>query len=397
MNGNRSTMPWRRMAVLLAVSLIAGSAMRFLGARGNWPDGETVAAMELFVRAQRVLWQARERHLDDATRMELASTDVLKTGLVGVEWSSLTTTPGFLEAKRTTAHPLWVAVFRDWFKQLGLKPGETVAIGASGSFPGIFFAARIAAASLHLDTVAIGSLTSSNYGANLPEMDLAAMDETLRQEGILDDRWVVFTPGGKADAAQDLDLKDRVALCSRMAELGARAHIPENRAKSIEWRDSFLLHSAGDGGAAPRVFVNIGGHEANYGVGMPALALPSGLILPNDADQSLAYARRSSGDSIALRAIRRGVPVINVLNIRGLAATFGIPFDPPRIPSPSTLRVPSQLKPIHRVLAGGVSLVLIVWLVVWKVSTPGVREWLQLGRPYPQTPREPRPHSGEVS
>jgi poly-gamma-glutamate system protein len=132
--------------------------------------------MEMFTRAQRTLWSARDRLVDEATRAELAGTDPLRTGLVGVEWSALTTTPGALAAKRTTAHPLWVAVFRSWFRQAQVERGEVVAIGASGSFPGMLVAARVAAESLQLRTGVVGSLTSSNYGANLPEMDLAEMD-----------------------------------------------------------------------------------------------------------------------------------------------------------------------------------------------------------------------------
>jgi poly-gamma-glutamate system protein len=376
-----TAMPWPRLAVLAATAAMVAVALHLVGARTGWPDGETVAAMEVFVRAQRVLWAARDARVDEATRTELAITDPLRTGLVGVEWSPLTTTPGSLAAKRTTAHPLWVALFRGWFSEQRAAGVDTVAIGASGSFPGIFIAARIAAESLQLRTVVVGSLTSSNYGANLPEMDLAEMDHVVRAAGLLAEAPAGFSPGGDDDAARDLDDADRRALYERLAELGPLGHDPGDLATSLAWRDEVLLgrHEARRGTGASRVFVNIGGHAANYGVGVAPLALPAGVI-PAGGERHAAGLRSGPGDSIALRAIRRGYAVINVLNIRGLAAAHGIPFDPARIPPPSTVRLPERLSPTIRVAAGSAALGLLILLVVWRVAKPGPREWFELGR-----------------
>jgi len=395
----RASLTRPRLAVLLAAAAVAGAGLHLAGARSGWPDGETVAAMETFVRAQHTLWAARDRLVDEPTRAELAATDPLRTGLVGVEWSPLTTTPGSLAAKRTTAHPLWVAVFRDWFRDVGVARGESIAIGASGSFPGMLLAARIAAESMQLRTVVIASLTSSNYGANLPEMDLAEMDRVLRTAGLLHDRPVAFSPGGDHDAALDLEQPDRRALLARLTELGPLAHVPESLAASIAWRDETLL-STGGGEVPlhePGVFINIGGHAANYGVGVAPLFLSSGLIPQAESRRLVGSEKATTDDSVALRAVRRGIPVINVLNIRGMAATSGIPFDPTRIPFPATMRLPERLGAGHRVTAGVLSLVFLAWLAVWRVSRPGPREWFALGRRRRSDPRDVVPGFEEVS
>jgi poly-gamma-glutamate system protein len=394
----RGGLPWPRLAALLGAAVLAWAGLQLTGTRGGWPDAEAVAAMELFLRAQRILWQTRDRLVDDETRTELAATDVLRTGLVGVEWSPLTTTPGSLAAKRTTAHPLWVMVFRDWFRETGSGGGDSVAVGASGSFPGMLLAARIAAESMQIRPIVIGSLTSSNYGANLPEMDLAEMDRVLCAAGLLTEPAVAFSPGGEEDAARDLEQADREALRARLAELGPLASFPESLAASIAWRDEVFwgLGASAADSRAPRVFINIGGHAANYGVGVAPLALPSGLIPGTDGRRLLGPVHDEKNDSVALRAVRRNVPVINVLNIRAMAAASGIPFDPARIPSPATIRLSARLSAGHRISAGVLGVVFLIWLAAWRVSTPGPREWFDLSRRGRNELRGSFPEHGEV-
>jgi hypothetical protein len=49
-------------------------------------------------------------------------------------------------------------------------------------------------------------------------------------------------------------------------------------------------------------------------VGAAALSLPVGYVDPSSINSKLA-----SGDSVSLRALRRGIPVINLINIRTIA------------------------------------------------------------------------------
>jgi hypothetical protein len=50
------------------------------------------------------------------------------TGLIGLEWSVVTTTLGDLEAKRTSCDPRWAVRVLRWFKEAGLAQGDRVAI-----------------------------------------------------------------------------------------------------------------------------------------------------------------------------------------------------------------------------------------------------------------------------
>ncbi|PIE02639.1 MAG: hypothetical protein CSA81_06540 [Acidobacteria bacterium] len=363
----KDTLSWPRLAGLLAFATLSTWALQLTGSKANWPDAETVTAMETYIKAQERLWAERERLINEEIREELRVNDPLKTGIVGVEWSSRTTTPGSLEAKRTTAHPLWIAVLRNWFLQAGVKAGDTIAIGASGSFPGMVIAARIAAESMQLNVRFIGSLTSSNYGANIPEMDIARMDEILRLSGLLKQPPLAFTPGGSMDLAMELEKEDRRELFKRMNALGSLQRIPTGLQASINWREELLLNSKPE----PKVFINIGGSASCYGVGAAPLAIPSGLILASDHRARF----ESKGDSVTFRALRRGMNVIHLLHIRGLAAENGIPYDPAHIPSPAILRLPDRVAPLTRILAGLLSLVMVIALIFWRVPKPGPKDW----------------------
>ena len=69
-------------------------------------------------------------------------------------------------------------------------------------------------------------------------------------------------------------------------------------------------------------FVNVGGASANSGTSAYTLDFPNGLVLdppkiPTTANRGLMYEYAA-----------RGVPVINMLNVRQLAADNGLPYDP---------------------------------------------------------------------
>lgn len=62
--------------------------------------------------------------------------DVNRTGLIGIENSPITTSLGKLEGKRTTANPQFAGAVAGMFREAGVRRGDTVAVGASSSFPG---------------------------------------------------------------------------------------------------------------------------------------------------------------------------------------------------------------------------------------------------------------------
>lgn len=287
---------------------------------------EERAAIQRTLAAQRALADARRSAISAETAAELRRTDPHDTGLIGVEWSPLVTTPGTLEAKQASCDPRWAALFCRWMERAGVGPDASVAIGSSASFPAPMLAARIAAESLGARPIIVASLAASNYGATIPEFDLFAMEQVLLAQGHVTHPIDVLTPGGDEDRLAGLEQGDREQVLVRLEAIRRLPNaptvvIPADRAEAIALRDDVLF---GQSHAKPALFINIGGHAANYGVGASALAMPRGAIDP----AAISGIDAIQGDSMIVRALRSGIPVVNVLDVRGIL------FDEGLVPSP---------------------------------------------------------------
>ena len=305
----------------LAASLFRASVSGLLAFALVASASSAESPAELHARACKALWEARDARVSDAIRAELAQTDPHQSGLVGIEWSDLTSTSGYLDAKQCTTRPEWIEVLRGWFRELNLQPGDRVAIGSSGSMPGFLLAARIAAESMNLEPVIIASLTASNYGANIESFDLMHLEEVLLREGIVRVPIRAITPGGNRDRNHAAEPGVQAYVPRRLAELdGGPIEVLQpqtiREAYEVRMRLFFAVSDA-------KVFINIGGHAINYGSGVRALGLPGGLVNPASVPTSESDAKVRS---ITLQALRRGTPVINLLNVRGLAESVGIPY-----------------------------------------------------------------------
>mgnify|MGYP001823862031 FL=1 len=82
----------------------------------------------------------------------------------------------------------------------------------------------------------------------------------------------------------------------------------------------------------PRVFINIGGSQANLGTSEDVLKLQTGFVPANEASMA--------GNGVIGFAMQNGVPVIHMLNIKSISDRVGIPYDSvPRKAAPGQLSV----------------------------------------------------------
>lgn len=313
----------RKLLLLLILGVISLGGYYTLHALAIPVDDDPVVreARERYLAASQALFETRDLLVTDDIRDELKKSDPMETGLVGIEWSEYTTTSGDLAAKRLSSSSHWVGAWISWYREAGLEAGDRVAIGASGSFPAMILSARIAAEALGLEPVVIASLTSSTWGANVPGFDLWEMERVLVEGGHLVYPARMWSLGGDGDRAFHIDEEDRDRLFLRLAEIESDPATPTilrpvSTSASIDARVALFFPGNGEN---CRLFVNIGGHAANFGTGLGALSVPSGLTIPR-REGSIDWA----GDSVILRALGRGVPVIHILDIRGLAASRGI-------------------------------------------------------------------------
>jgi poly-gamma-glutamate system protein len=92
--------------------------------------------------------------------------DPNRTGMIGAEFTPITTTLGDLTSKRTTTNPDFAAALVGQFASLDLPRATPVVIVLSGSFVGANVATIAAAEALALRPIVIASLSASMWGAN---------------------------------------------------------------------------------------------------------------------------------------------------------------------------------------------------------------------------------------
>ncbi len=278
--------------------------------------------------AEELLWEkvrAAQVHLSQWRQRNGTAappgSDPWDCGMIGVEWSAITTTLGELASKRTACNPAWSVQFSRWFHELGLGPGDRIAIYSSGSFPGLLLNAIAAAEALQLEPLLIVSLGSSTWGANHPDAPWPVLMTELRRGGFISKRADYYTLGADAELGHGLAPEGAALLRKAATDTGVEllmaANLKEMIARKTAMMDQFQ----------PRALINIGGSQANLGDAEEVLRLSTGLVPGAESGQA--------GNGVIGHAMRAGVPVIHMLNLKSIGARVGIPYDgPPRKAAP---------------------------------------------------------------
>ncbi len=289
-------------------------------------------AANLMLKAEKIIYETKVKKglsLD-------SNLDPNMTGLIGGEFTPLTTTLGDLKAKRTSTNPDFAALLIRYFNELDLKAGDTIAIGASGSFPGLIIAVLSAAEIMELKPIIIYSLGASMYGANLVEYTFIDMLNVLRKNQLIKTNLSAISLGGNNDRAENLLLEDSRKLFFQLAEESELPLIYEdNLEESIERRMEIYQANS----EKPiKCFINIGGASANFGNSAASVNFSNGLTLPHNLKKEY--------DNIGLifRFLKKDIPVIHLLNLEDLAIKNGVTVDPVPLPKPGKANVYFQVQ-----------------------------------------------------
>lgn len=318
--------PWRirfLCAALCAAALWVAASAPVPAARADAGTG-TGLSDDAGARASRLMARSlvaiREARLSRGIPID-PSLDPHRTGIIGEEFTPLTTSLGDVDAKRTSANPAFAGAVASYFTAAGLRRGGVVAVGASGSFPALLLATLSAARALDLEPLVIYSIGSSMYGANVEGFTFVDMLARLREDGLLPYRLLAVSPGGYRDTGRGVlfdeggHALDDEARRSGLPVIGA-ASLAENI------RTRLRLYEAAAAGRPVRCFVNIGGASANIGDTPAVLEVPNGLVLPP------TRAPASPTRGLLFEFAARGIPVVHLLHVRGLAAANHLPYDP---------------------------------------------------------------------
>jgi len=281
---------------------------------------ELIEAARLMARAEAAI---RECRVGSGFPVDEKS-DPNRTGLIGLETSPITTSLGNLAAKRTSTNPNFAGLMVRLFYEAGVRNGDVVAVGASSSFPALVIATLCAADVMGVKPLVISSLGASEWGANIPVFNWLDMEKCLRSSGVLDVRPIALAMGGDEDIGRDLSPEGRELLRTRIR--GSGVPFLEKPGLRANVDERLRLYNEAAGGRPVRAFVNIGGSWANIGTNSEVLKLKPGLVrnvfVPPPDQRGVLQAMAA-----------RNVPVIHLLNIRGLAERYGLPWDPRPLPA----------------------------------------------------------------
>ncbi len=366
----KGKLPLRSLAIL---AVVAVAVILLLEAARSFSEdprrSEKTAAADLMKAAMQTVKAERGRlgiPVDPIT-------DPRGTGLIGEPYNDLTTTAGSLASKRTSTNPQFAAVIVEMLEEARVRPGDSVAVSFSGSFPALNIAVLSAACAMKLKPVIISSLGASMYGANLPELTWLDMERILFEKGILPYRSIAASLGGIADTRGGLD-GTGVDAGLRAIRRSGTPRLDEGGGDTLgtDIRRRMELYDRELNGRRPAAFINVGGPLTTLGNVPGRDRMPTGLLknVPQNHDPDRG---------ILFRMGERGVPVLHLLKIRIIAAQYGVPFDPVMTPAGAVAIVDTPRTGSYSPLLAVAGLALLIALLVLLMRRSACGNRIRLG------------------
>ena len=206
--------------------------------------------------------------------------------------------------------------------EAGVKSGDTIGAGFSGSFPTLNLAGLAAGEAMNVKVIYIASMGASTFGANQPQFTFPDMVCRLYLDGRLQTPPALITPGGDYDCGGEMFEEEKEEALARIASYGV-ADIMQERdfAANLKARED-LYETLGP----ISCFVGVGGNITT--IGLEEDKMKAGVMVP----YTVTSVR--SDDGLLQYYNAHGLPVLHLLNIKQLAAQYGLPFDPEMIVPP---------------------------------------------------------------
>jgi poly-gamma-glutamate system protein len=252
--------------------------------------------------------------------------DPNRTGMIGFEYTPMTTEQADLPSKRTTTNPDFAAALVRLLDTLQLPPKTPVVLALSGSYVGADVAMLAAVEALDLKPVLVVSAGTSQWGANNPEFNLLDMLAVLRERGLIRTPVTVAVIGGPDGAGAGMDDAARAALRASAARHGA----PLVEARPLKAVIDGIVAAVDRAlaGARPGAVINVGGAVIGPGTCNESFTFPPGITtvpLPCSGGGT---------PGVLMRYLSPEVPAVQILNMMRLSAELGLPYDPVPLPVP---------------------------------------------------------------
>jgi poly-gamma-glutamate system protein len=279
------------------------------------------------IRAARVMQEASALLYTEKTARQLLppeGADPNRTGMIGFEYTPMTTEIGELPSKRTTTNPDFAAALVRLIDGLHLPPRAPVVLVLSGSFVGADVAMVAALETLELTPVVVVSAGTSQWGANNAEFNILDILALLRERGLIRASVTVTAIGGFDGAGAGMDEASRAALRASAARHG----VPLVEAHPLSAVIDGLVDQANSAlaGRTPVAVINVGGAVVGPGTCNESFTFPSGVT------KTPLPCSGSGTPGVLMRYLAPDVPAVHVLNIMRMAAEMQLPFDPVPLP-----------------------------------------------------------------
>jgi poly-gamma-glutamate system protein len=249
--------------------------------------------------------------------------DPNRSGLIGLEYSDLTTTEGSLVAKRTSLNPAFAALVVRLLREAGVRPGNRVAVAFTGSFPALNIATLAACRALQLQPQIISSVGASSFGANVPGLTWLDMERRLADAKIMPFHANAISLGGIVETGGGIDGSGLILARAAMHRYGAPV-LDEGDYRAVE-RDMLRRQEVFEQRGPVAAFINVGGALTSLGWVPEAAKLDVGLL-------KTIPSTRDANRGLIFRYFETGVPVIHLLNVVRLAEHHALPVDPAPLP-----------------------------------------------------------------
>ena len=346
----------QRTSVLLAMALV--SLVCFTVAsktRSKIISPEYNKKIEAATRMDSAMTFLKEDRLQKGEIIDLEN-DPNETGLVGTQFSLITTDEGDLDAKLTTLDPNFAAILVELYSRLKLGVGDTIAIMMTGSMPGGDIASLIAAETMGITPIVITSVGASQWGANIPGFTWLDMEDKLYQGGFIHTRSVAASIGGRNDQGRLLSPRGRNIIKETIAKYGLplihHKSLRDNIGQRMDILNSYLplAHYA--------AVVNVGGGVASLGTNLnPKLIQPG--IVHRPLIESIS--RPDGIKGVISRFADKDVPLVHILNIRSLTEKLKIPFAPIPLPEIGSGQLYAEIR--YNIWTSLIAFIIVVGMV----------------------------------
>ena len=252
--------------------------------------------------------------------------DPNETGLIGYEYSPITSERGSFSAKSCTTNPNFAGLVVQLLKEIDAKEGDCIAVGMTGSFPALNISVCAALQTLKLKPFIISSVASSSWGANDPDFTWLDMARVLSDSGIFTFKPVAASIGASQDIGRGLSSEGVKMIDSAIKRNNLELIYSENMQDIISRR--MKIYSTLAGSQPIKAYINVGGGMASLG------SAKNGDLIPPGLNRDIPLDVFADKKGVVYEMSKMSIPIIHMLDIQALATSFDLPMRPIPLSSP---------------------------------------------------------------